>query len=183
MRGDFGAISVTERSFAEPILKVECFISDRFCATLCDAEEQGLESTETEVNIQEWGLGFSLPNPLGQPLRLDYRCVWTTCSISVSLLFILYLSEHIALLSPPICRSLVLTVWLSIAQSQFSSNLIRQRLGNSWSQGDGFTKTYSSVFELVRTPFIFVHQSLAIVRKYFTSWVGWTSLNSIKGHK
>ena len=31
----------------------------------------GLESTETEVNIQEWGLGFSLPSPLGQPLRDD----------------------------------------------------------------------------------------------------------------
>ena len=33
--------------------------------------DRGLESTETEVNIQEWGLGFSLPSPLGQPLRDD----------------------------------------------------------------------------------------------------------------
>ena len=32
--GDFGAISGTERSCAAPISKVECFISDRFCATL-----------------------------------------------------------------------------------------------------------------------------------------------------
>ena len=29
--------------------------------------ERGLEPTETEVNIQEWGLEFSVPNPLGQP--------------------------------------------------------------------------------------------------------------------
>ena len=33
--------------------------------------DRGLESTETEVNSQEWGLGFSLPSPLGQPLRDD----------------------------------------------------------------------------------------------------------------
>ena len=33
--------------------------------------DRGLESTETEVNIQEWGLGFSLPIPLGQPLQDD----------------------------------------------------------------------------------------------------------------
>ena len=32
--GDFGAISVTERSCAAPISKVERPISDRFCATL-----------------------------------------------------------------------------------------------------------------------------------------------------
>ena len=85
----------------------------------------------------------------------------------------LYLSEHIALLSPPICRSLVLTVWLSIAQSQFSSNLIRQRSANSWSQGDGFTKSYSSFTELVRTPFIFVDYSLAIIGKFsLPQWDG-----------
>ena len=95
----------------------------------------------------------------------------------------LCLSEHIALLSPPICRSLVLTVWLSIAQSQFSSNFVSQRSANSWSQGDGFMETYLWVTELVRTPFVFVDQSLAIIGKYFTSSEGWTSLNSIKGHK
>ena len=44
-------------------------------------------------------------------------------------------------------------------------------------------KTYSLVTVLVRTPFIFVDQSLATISKYFTSSVGWTSLNSIKGHK
>ena len=53
--------------------------------------EQGLESTVTKVNIQGWGLGFSAPRPLGQPLRYDARCVWTTCSSFVSLpTFILY---------------------------------------------------------------------------------------------
>ena len=31
---DFGAISVTERSCAAPISKVESHISDRFCATV-----------------------------------------------------------------------------------------------------------------------------------------------------
>ena len=44
-------------------------------------------------------------------------------------------------------------------------------------------KTYLRVTELVRTPFVFVDQSLAIIGKHFTSSVGWTSLNSIKGHK
>ena len=95
----------------------------------------------------------------------------------------LYLSEHIALLSPPICRSLVMTVWLSLAQSQFSSNFVSQRSANSWSQGDVFMKTCLWVTELLRTPFVFVDQSLAIIGKHFTSSVGWTSLNSIKGHK
>ena len=37
----------------------------------------------------------------------------------------------LVLLSPPICRSLVMTVWLSIAQSQFSSNFVSQRSANS----------------------------------------------------
>ena len=32
--GDFGAISETLQSCAAPVSKVECFISDRFCATL-----------------------------------------------------------------------------------------------------------------------------------------------------
>ena len=32
--GDFGAISETLQSCAAPISKVECFILDRFCATL-----------------------------------------------------------------------------------------------------------------------------------------------------
>ena len=26
-----------------------------------------MEATETEINIQKWGLGFSVPKPLGQP--------------------------------------------------------------------------------------------------------------------
>ena len=34
--------------------------------------------------------GFSSPNPLGQPVRHDVWCAWTTCSSSVPLLFILY---------------------------------------------------------------------------------------------
>ena len=32
-------------------------------------QERGLEPTETEVNIQEWGREFSAPNPRGQPLQ------------------------------------------------------------------------------------------------------------------
>ena len=32
-------------------------------------QERGLEPTETEVNIQEWGREFSAPNPLDQPLQ------------------------------------------------------------------------------------------------------------------
>ena len=38
-----------------------------------------METTETEVKTQEWGLGISSPNPLDQPLRYDIRFVWTTC--------------------------------------------------------------------------------------------------------
>ena len=34
----------------------------------------------TEVNIQEWGLELSAPNPLGQPRRHDVQCVWRTCA-------------------------------------------------------------------------------------------------------
>ena len=35
-----------------------------------------METTETEVKTQEWGLGFSSPNPLDQPRRHDIRiCV------------------------------------------------------------------------------------------------------------
>ena len=48
---------------------------------LINRQERGLEPTEAEVNIQEWGLEFSAPNPLGQERRLDDRCVWTTCVI------------------------------------------------------------------------------------------------------
>ena len=33
--------------------------------------EREMEPTETEVNIQERGLEFSAPNPLGQPRRHD----------------------------------------------------------------------------------------------------------------
>ena len=35
------------------------------------AKERGLETTETEVNIQEWGLELSAPSSLGQPSRHD----------------------------------------------------------------------------------------------------------------
>ena len=51
--------------------------------------EKRLEPTETEANYQEWGLGFSSPNPLGQPLLHNVQCVWTTCSSFVLSLFIL----------------------------------------------------------------------------------------------
>ena len=33
-KSDFGPISVTEGGCTKPIAKVECYISDRFCATL-----------------------------------------------------------------------------------------------------------------------------------------------------
>ena len=39
-------------------------------------------------NIYEWGLGSRSPSPLGQPLRHDVWCVWTTCFSPVLLLFI-----------------------------------------------------------------------------------------------
>ena len=93
---DFGAISVTERSCAAPITKVERHISDRFWtgkryldhsgSELIGARTESLWATcaETEVNIQEWGLGLSSPNPLGQLLRQDVRCMWTTCSVPYS---------------------------------------------------------------------------------------------------
>ena len=61
--GDFGAISVTERSCHAPILRMERHLSDWFCAyfgavstgiwTEMNKWERGLESTKTEVNIQE----------------------------------------------------------------------------------------------------------------------------------
>ena len=62
--GDFGAISVTARICAAPISKVERHLLDKLCATLwCCVKrysdiaemikyQRGLESTETEVNIQ-----------------------------------------------------------------------------------------------------------------------------------
>ena len=64
---DFGAISLTEWGFAAPNPKMERHVSDRFCFTLwcsrtvaeVNKQEGGLESTETEENIQEWGLGLS----------------------------------------------------------------------------------------------------------------------------
>ena len=93
--GDFGAILVTGQSCSAPISKVERHILDshflpRFVAVWTGTRtveevnryEREMESTETEVNIQ-WRLGFSSPNPPGQPLRYDVRCVWTTCSSSV----------------------------------------------------------------------------------------------------
>ena len=94
MKGDFGAISVTKRSSAPcapPILKA----SDRFYATLpvwtgirtlaeVNKYERGPQSTETEVNVQELGVGCSLPNPFGKPIRYDVRWVWMTCSSTTS---------------------------------------------------------------------------------------------------
>ena len=93
--GDFGAILVTGQSCSAPISQVERHISDshflpRFVAVWTgtrtvgevNRHEREMESTETEVTIQ-WRLGFSSPNPPGQPLRYDVRCVWTTCSSSV----------------------------------------------------------------------------------------------------
>ena len=44
----------------------------------CRSEE--LEPTDKEVNVEEWGMAFSVPNPFGHPLRLDVWCMWTTCS-------------------------------------------------------------------------------------------------------
>ena len=59
-------------------LKVKHHISDRcshwFSVNTYSAHsaevnksERGLETTETEINIQKGGLGFSATNPLGQP--------------------------------------------------------------------------------------------------------------------
>jgi len=70
---NFGAISVTEQSYATPSLKVESHTS--FCAMLwcrvnrysdCFGSEQGGAGTgihRDEVNIQKRGLAFSSPNP------------------------------------------------------------------------------------------------------------------------
>ena len=50
---DFGAISVTERSCASPILKVERHISDRFCAILwCTVNRYSDRSGSEEVGIR-----------------------------------------------------------------------------------------------------------------------------------
>ena len=65
--GNFGAISVTERSFASPISNVECHVSDRFCAALWSSvnrysdwsgseNKRGLESTERKVMCEDWDL-------------------------------------------------------------------------------------------------------------------------------
>ena len=63
------------------------------CTIEVNKWERGLESTETEVNIEEWGLGFSSPNPLGQPDR-PTRPAWCAMCVndfqSVPLLFIPY---------------------------------------------------------------------------------------------
>ena len=42
-------------------------------------ENESLKPTEKDINNQEWGLGFSAPDPLGQPLSQDFRCTWATC--------------------------------------------------------------------------------------------------------
>ena len=49
---DFGTISVTERSCASPILKVERHISDRFCSILwCTVNRCSDRSGSEEVGI------------------------------------------------------------------------------------------------------------------------------------
>ena len=49
-----------------------------------------MEPNEAEVNIQDWGLKLSAPNPFGQQHQHDVRCVWKTCCRPGPLLFILY---------------------------------------------------------------------------------------------
>ena len=86
---EFVAISIKDWRCAVPILcrflplffSVETGI--RTVAEVTDLE-RGLEPTETDINIHKWGFGFSSPNPLGQPLRYDVWCVWTTLSRSRS---------------------------------------------------------------------------------------------------
>ena len=74
-----GAIFLRKRSCAAPISKVERYVSDRFCAILWCIVNTYLPA-ETEVNVLEWGLEISSPNPVGQPRRHDARYVWTTCA-------------------------------------------------------------------------------------------------------
>ena len=89
-KGDFGAISVTERSCAAPSLKVEnhtsfCTIlwcrvnrySDRWGSVQVGA---GTGIYWDEVNNQERGLGFSSPNPSLPTAPHDVHCLSTDLS-------------------------------------------------------------------------------------------------------
>ena len=89
---DFGAISVTVRSCAAPISKVERHIWDRFCFILwCDVNRTGIHWVRRKyLGKEERGLDFSASNSLGHPMRYDVRCMWMTCSSSRPLLFTLY---------------------------------------------------------------------------------------------
>ena len=86
---EFVAISIKDWSCAVLILSrfLPLFFSGetgiRTVAEVNDLE-RGLEPTETEINIHKWGFRFKSPNPLGQPLRYDVRCVWATLSRSRS---------------------------------------------------------------------------------------------------
>ena len=76
--------SVTYRTGSVPHLSaVWTGHSDRSGSEHIGARTGSLSATcgETEVNIQEWGLGLSSPNLLGQTLRHYVRCMWTTCSV------------------------------------------------------------------------------------------------------
>ena len=91
--GDFGAISVTERSCAAPISKVERHsigqvLYHTFVQSVAEVnkQERGLDSTETEVKSEACGVGFSSLNPLSPPTALPrYSMLYynTTCSSSV----------------------------------------------------------------------------------------------------
>ena len=123
MNGDFGSISVTERSCHAPISKVERHISDRFCATVwckvtairtvaeVNKQEREMKLAVPEVNTQEWGLGFSSPNPLDQTAP-----AW--CSMCVNNLFHQFYAVAVH------TRHELITIWYSVNTASIMSDVV-----------------------------------------------------------
>ena len=100
--GDFSAISVTERNYAPPILKVESHISDRSCATFwCNVDRY------SHRNGNEWVVGaraaihwngskyLGASEDCNRPFRLTHCCTQFK-SPGVKILCVLYLHYNVA---------------------------------------------------------------------------------------
>ena len=100
--GDFSAISVTERNYAPPILKVESHISDRSCATFwCNVDRY------SHRNGNEWVVGaraaihwngskyLVASEDCNRPFRLTQRCTQFK-SPGFKILCVLYLHYNVA---------------------------------------------------------------------------------------
>ena len=86
-----GAPHISERFCAILWCCVNTYLDRRAGAWISSNEDRNpLRRKQIFKIFQEWGLDFSTPNPLGQPLRHKDRCAWTTFAGSRPFLFILY---------------------------------------------------------------------------------------------